>query len=502
MANRNPIEYSWMGYSDANCKNVLNNKTKWTYNDSILELNNIEETDEGYYQITIKDAKGCYVTGKSFIEHKELPVISAEISQWRKKIGADTLLICKGDDAIFTGSLNGGKLGRFNWTGPNQWSTNFLDDKIEGAVKNHEGKYILHGIDNFGCSDSDFVILKIRPDISISSDLEICSGSSLSLIDSGSVDRIWTGPNGIISKLKNPIFPNVDTLYTGKYLLIGSDELNCIDTKSLNVIVYPWPYVKASVNDTICESGHLKLAASSMNGQNYLWYFNNSPNYFSQKQNLIIKPVTSQNQGNYKVISITEKGCRDSVSLFALVRPKPKVDFVWNHDGCMASTHIPITFSSITTGANSYWFSIDDILKSKFRIFEDSFLNAGDYKVVLRAESEFGCVDSQTKIVKIIDLPRVWLPTAFTPNKNVLNDRYKPVCWNVSKYTMKIYDRWGGKQYEITVNGQDVYNPLLGSWDGKINGIDAPIGVYVAIVESEDLVCNIKVSKSSFTLLR
>jgi hypothetical protein len=316
------------------------------------------------------------------------------------------------------------------------------------------------------------------------------------------VDRIWTGPNGIISKLKNPIFPNVDTLYTGKYLLIGSDELNCIDTKSLNVIVYPWPYVKASVNDTICESGHLKLAASSMNGQNYLWYFNNSPNYFSQKQNLIIKPVTSQNQGNYKVISITEKGCRDSASLFALVRPKPKVDFVWNHDGCMASTHIPITFSSITTGANSYWFSIDDILKSKFRIFEDSFLNAGDYKVVLRAESEFGCVDSQTKIVKIIDLPRVWLPTAFTPNKNVLNDRYKPVCWNVSKYTMKIYDRWGGKQYEITVDGQDVYNPLLGSWDGKINGIDAPIGVYVAIVESEDLVCNIKVSKSSFTLLR
>jgi large repetitive protein len=502
MANRTPVEFSWMGYSDVNCKVTLNNKSKWTSNNASLELNNIEETDEGYYQITIKDAKGCYVTGKSFIEHKELPVISAEISQWRKKIGADTLLVCKGDDAIFTGSLNGGKLGRFNWAGPNQWSTNFLDDKIEGAVKNHEGKYILHGIDNFGCSDSDFVILKIRPDISISSDLEICSGSSLLLIDSGSVDRIWTGPNGIISKLKNPIFPNVDTLYTGKYLLIGSDELNCIDTKSLNVIVYPWPYVKASVNDTICESGYLKLAASSMNGQNYLWYFNNSPNYFSQKQNLTIKPVTSQNQGNYKVISITEKGCRDSASLFALVRPKPKVDFVWNHDGCMASTHIPITFSSITTGANSYWFSIDDILKSKFRIFEDSFLNAGDYKVVLRAESEFGCVDSQTKIVKIIDLPRVWLPTAFTPNKNVLNDRYKPVCWNVSKYTMKIYDRWGGKQYEITVDGQDVYNPLLGSWDGKINGIDAPIGVYVAIVESEDLVCNIKVSKSSFTLLR
>jgi hypothetical protein len=54
----------------------------------------------------------------------------------------------------------------------------------------------------------------------------------------------------------------------------------------------------------------------------------------------------------------------------------------------------------------------------------------------------------------------------------------------------------------VSVEGQDVYNPILGSWDGKLNGEDVPIGVYIVIVESEDLVCNRKLHKSSFTLLR
>jgi gliding motility-associated-like protein len=503
MSNRNPISFSWMGYSDIDLNNSLNNTSKWVViNDSSLQINNIEKSDEGYYRLSIKDAKGCDVTGRSFIGHKELPGISAQIGRWRKKIDDDTLVICKGDDAFLTGFLNDKKVGSFEWSGPNNYSKNSVDDVILKAIKKHEGKYSLHGTDEFGCSDTDFVVLKIRPDINISGELKICAGSVLSLTDTGSVNRMWYGPKGINSTSKNPTFTNVDTTYTGKYVLIGSDDLNCIDTKSFNVFVYPWPYVKAIVNDTICESQDLVLEAKSINGLKYLWYFDNSKTPFSQQRNLTIKPVTNQDQGKYKVVSITENGCKDSASIFALVRPKPKVDFVWNHDGCMASTHTPITFSSITRGANSYWFSVDDILKSKFRTYLDSFTNAGDYKVVLRAESDYGCVDSLLKIVKIIDIPRVWLPTAFTPNRNNLNDNYKPVCVNVTNYAMRIYDRWGAKQFEVFVEGQDVYNPILGSWDGKLNGEDVPIGVYIVIVESEDLVCNRKSHKSSFTLLR
>jgi hypothetical protein len=86
-----------------------------------------------------------------------------------------------------------------------------------------------------GCSDTDFVVLKIRPDINISGELKICAGSVLSLTDTGSVNRMWYGPKGINSTSKNPTFTNVDTTYTGKYVLIGSDDLNCIDTKSFNV---------------------------------------------------------------------------------------------------------------------------------------------------------------------------------------------------------------------------------------------------------------------------
>ena len=113
-----------------------------------------------------------------------------------------------------------------------------------------------------------------------------------------------------------------------------------------------------------------------------------------------------------------------------------------------------------------------------------------------------GCKDSIIKDVEVIDYPRCWLPTAFTPNNNILNDFYKPVCVNVKRYNLCVFDRWGGKHLDVTVEGDDVYNPILGGWDGNINEEYAPIGVYIAIVIAEDELCNTVTYKMSFTLVR
>lgn len=66
---------------------------------------------------------------------------------------------------------------------------------------------------------------------------------------------------------------------------------------------------------------------------------------------------------------------------------------------------------------------------------------------------------------------KVFIPNAFTPNKNELNEVFKPQGIYMYQYSMKIYNRWGEKLYDA--EGCDH------GWDGKYMGNLAPEGVYV-----------------------
>ncbi len=67
------------------------------------------------------------------------------------------------------------------------------------------------------------------------------------------------------------------------------------------------------------------------------------------------------------------------------------------------------------------------------------------------------------------------MPTAFTPNANGINDRYRPVTFDVDEMVFEIYNRWGGKVYEGDIND-------LG-WDGTYADKNSPEGYYVVVVK-------------------
>ncbi len=66
-----------------------------------------------------------------------------------------------------------------------------------------------------------------------------------------------------------------------------------------------------------------------------------------------------------------------------------------------------------------------------------------------------------------------WMPNAFSPDQDGLNDSFKPVLSypRISSYSMLIYNRWGQKIFSTTD-----YNE---GWDGKISGKLCPAGIFV-----------------------
>jgi gliding motility-associated-like protein len=65
----------------------------------------------------------------------------------------------------------------------------------------------------------------------------------------------------------------------------------------------------------------------------------------------------------------------------------------------------------------------------------------------------------------------IYVPNAFTPNNDNLNDIFKPVANNITLQDFQIYNRWGQMVFETT----DIHK----GWNGTFQGQLADIGNYV-----------------------
>lgn len=91
-----------------------------------------------------------------------------------------------------------------------------------------------------------------------------------------------------------------------------------------------------------------------------------------------------------------------------------------------------------------------------------------DGSIELRSYSNIDAPPVETKI---------FVPNAFTPNNNALNETFRPDGIYIAKYNMKIFDRWGSKIYEN--------DECMNSWNGDYNGLPAPDGVYIYIIQAK-----------------
>ena len=69
----------------------------------------------------------------------------------------------------------------------------------------------------------------------------------------------------------------------------------------------------------------------------------------------------------------------------------------------------------------------------------------------------------------------LWVPTAFSPNGDGVNDTFAVVGGNFRTFTMMIYDRWGTRIFST-----DDYRT---GWDGTWKGKPAPEGVYLVLIK-------------------
>jgi gliding motility-associated-like protein len=107
-----------------------------------------------------------------------------------------------------------------------------------------------------------------------------------------------------------------------------------------------------------------------------------------------------------------------------------------------------------------------------------------------------GCTavdDMKVRIYK--SQPDIFVPTAFTPDKDGKNDILKPITVGIVQlHYFSIYNRWGQQVFTT--------NELGKGWDGNFNGVQQSAGTFVFITEGTDYMKNKIFRKGTTVLIR
>jgi gliding motility-associated-like protein len=119
----------------------------------------------------------------------------------------------------------------------------------------------------------------------------------------------------------------------------------------------------------------------------------------------------------------------------------------------------------------------------------------------ITATDQNGCTERTESSITVNRNIRVFVPNAFSPNEDGVNDKFRPFIGSKVKSVnyFSVYDRWGSQLYHaknFTPNDPDI------GWDGLFKGSSALAGVYVFIMELTLITGEVETFRGDVTLLR
>ena len=209
---------------------------------------------------------------------------------------------------------------------------------------------------------------------------------------------------------------------------------------------------------------------------------------------------TTYTSSNTYLVSLTVTTALGCVETFSRpvnieVYPQPEADFSVTTINIFANQPVQLTDESTDAIYWTWDFGNED--GSTDQNPDYNYLQPGDYTVTLIASTDF-CADTASLDVTVNQTLTYYVPNAFSPNGDQLNDDFTPVFtagFDPESYHLMIFNRWGESVFES-------FDHTIG-WDGTVNGNKAPGGVYIYTIDFKELYANKKIAETGHvTVLR
>ena len=220
------------------------------------------------------------------------------------------------------------------------------------------------------------------------------------------------------------------------------------------------------------------LSENDGNPMSFQWEFGNGKSSINANpENLYSSP------GSYEVsLHVSSvNGCENEYVIPGMItiNPTPHAQFeAFPVVTSITAPEITITDYSTLGDECRYTMGNGDTLYSFDALY--TYADTGSFVVTQLLSNAFGCSDTTSINIRVDLGYKVYIPSAFTPNDDGLNDVFRVYGEDFKEFSIAIYNRWG----QLLYTSFDAEN----GWDGKVRLSDEPVpgGTYVYTIKLLD----------------
>jgi gliding motility-associated-like protein len=442
----------------------------------------------GTYTCTVSDDNGCSATVSVTITEPALLDIDP----------MPALTICNSGSTPLAATVTGGTIAyTYSWSPAAGLSSTAVANPT--ATPAATTTYTLTVTDANLCSTTESVLVTVNPPLAViaAGTASVCPGASttISAIASNGAGSgytyLWSPAAGLNDATLAA--PTATPAATTTYTVTANDGCSPAVTATVTVSVLPTPVpVITSTVTSGCEplcvsfTDASTISSGTITGWN--WDFGDgSPDSISQN------PSHCFNTPGSYTVTLTDTsaaGCiaTSTIPYIITVNPIPVALF-----NAPASTSIftptvqYIDQSTVSTGSIVSWdwafgdgFTTAAGDSSHLQNPSHLFTEVGTYCAELIVTTNAGCQDLTSLCIVIDPEFTFFIPNAFSPNDDGINEEFYGKGEHIKEYEMNIFDRWGN----LIFHADDINE----HWDGRANhGSEvAQEDVYVYVVKLTD----------------
>ncbi len=402
----------------------------------------------GTYTCTVTDANGCTSMASTQI---------TQPTQFNVAISSTTLAACANNPININANGSGGTGPyTYNWVAGPSTSAYSITETVAGNYN-----YIVNAVDAFNCPATANITLTYfaQPTVSATS-ATVCAGQGNAVLQaSGATTYVWQPGN-----ITGPTYP-----YSGStsiaVTVVGTSN-GCSNSANASVFVNPTPNANISVsNITGCVPSCLNFTATGSSSiTSYGWMLNGVGITGAQNGAYCFDEAAQYTLG---LTVMDAYGCTSNATpVIVNIHPQPVADF--NHAPIKPIINQDpfVTFTDASWGANIVSWNWYFMSTAQYTSIEQNpqfmYTEPGTYPVALVVKSDHGCTDTIIRPLVVGEDFGIYVPNAFTPNGDGVNDIFQPKGFGVVEYELNIFDRWGEKVFST--------KEFTEGWDGTFQG--------------------------------
>ncbi len=419
------------------------------------------------YSVTATDANNCSISGSILIDNPA-PIILASLVTNAECFG--------GDDGSIEITPNGGTMP-YSYV----WSSNTGNQTNAIATQLSSGVYAVTVTDVNGCSAQTAVQLTHPIEFSwdFSSEEVTCFGDSTGTasiqVNGGSpgYTYLWSDKNQQTTS-------TATGLIAGNYQITVTDAVGCTFTDGT---IVEQPALPLSVNfapfSVSCNGGRDGSIDVFGIGGTPPYSYSVDGNYYNSANN-----INALMAGTYTLYTKDSRACIFETTVTV---PEPPLFTVDAGNDTLIEFGESVQFQAIVNNNplnNDYLWTTQSPAGSLSCTDCIDPLSTPEYDITyfLQATNAAGCIAQDEITVRVEEVRRVFLATAFTPNDDTNNDFfYVQGGYGTERVvSLRVYDRWGELVFE---NRNTPLNDAASGWNGTFKGKDMNSGVFAWTAE-------------------